>query len=675
MSKSEAQLRKIELPLPPEVVEKDRKEKEAARRKNRQSLRVVEGGKSAKSLRKTAEQEQEEHLEKIRAAKSFDHKVETIRTLHEDYKSEQESLMQREMELRSELEDILGPLEGNTAEEIREHHMTGWHKVKDFFRGLSGDKSAKERATPLLKKLGEIQTKRKALHDKQVNISIASLRATAEEQPKSLEQQTAEAWTPPAKIMQAHKDQELLDIANKMFPAIEETAEYKEKAKQEKMINDSIDMMGGVKEEMSDEEKTERRARGRADSARLWDEVNRMIEIMRVPDTDFTALDYVELAARAQKADSDNQPARAASIRGLLNKMNVKLGYAVGQDPVTGAGMGGSRLNEAKTLGGNISRAEQSKVAERLTGVKSESSAQEKSAKETDQTFDKPLSIEWATAKLPGAAAEWNKMKDRMVLNMETSKAVIRDHIDILAQEINGIDDLTSDVYRNFNAIKNIRQGDPAEATMYVMLKAISEGVISLSEGEKKAQAAVRRALKDINRSIAAVTAPVEKTPSSKTLRTPPRRSDEEADVLDQSEEILKRAVSSEMLRAATLPDKTPSQRANKKLAESMAEINELEAQTETDKELATPKHVIDALVYGLPEEAVESYRKAMTKFYENDNAQKRRDVLKVLRGLDAKFGLRSSKTAQRIAITLTEALEKPQPKVTKKPRSVRKAA
>jgi|GEM_PF-6828535 len=641
-------------------------------RKKRPSLRVIEGGKRerARTLRKTEEVESKSHLEKIRSAGGFEEKVKTIRTLHAEYRARQDELLEKEQEIRGELEDILGPLEGNTPEEIRAHHLSGINKVKDWLTSITGRKSAKELAAPLLKKLQAVQNERVALHEKQVDISISSLRIpTEEETAKSVRQQAAEAWTAPkteeepyAEVSEAEfltpeqakmekSKEEAVTLARETFPKEEETAEFKDKQELEQRTGMCVDLFGGIKEGMSDEEIAERRTRGRAEGARLWDEVNRMIQIMHISDTDFTAMDYVELAAKMQMAETDNRPATAKNIKTLLTKMNQKLGYAPGQDPLAEGG-------------------------------------------KPEIASTQPMSLEWAKNLLtPDTARQaWDNVRGRMIFNMDLAKTLIRKSIGTLVDEVKSIKGLESEGYQQIDAIKNINQGDPAEATMYVMLKALAEGNISLSEGDKKAAVLVKRALADINRKLLAeeLVSAVKPEKAKKKERT----NDELADELDK----LGADPFFQSVEAEAAAKKKPEFRTNDELADELDKlgadpffqsVEEAAAQDNAilqeqgPLERSTPDQLIETLVYGLPKKAAEDYTLALRKFYGTNDMDKQFAILRVLRKLDTKYKLEGSKTAERIRKTLMEKMdlikkekeERAKPKTKKKTPSLRKAA
>jgi len=625
-------------------------EKPASERRKRPSLRVVEGGKRerVRTLRKTEEEEKLSHLDALRRAGEFggtDAQEKTIRTLHAGYGARMDELMEKEQEIRSRLEDILGPLEGSTPEEIRAHHLSGMNKVKDWLTSITGRKNAKESAAPLLKKLQAIQNEKAELHEKQIDVSITSLRMppveyqtrkeTPEESDALIKRLFPSVGAVPETELEARlkqKREESEKLERKLFPPVEETLGYQEKQEIEKRTNEYIEMLGGVKEGMSNSEAEQARARGRAEGTRLWDEVNRTVQLMNIPDTDFTAMDYVELAAKMQKAEAGMRPEIYKNIKLLLAKMNDRLGYAAGQDPLTGAGMGASRMLEMRGLGQNRARNEQEGYATRATGMESRTEELPHRAEREKQT-NQPLTLEWAKTLLtPDAASRsWNEIQSRMIFDREQAKAIVGKRIDSLAGEINGIKDLESSSYKNFNAIKNISQGDPAEATMYVMLKALAEGNINLSDGDRDAAAAVRRALSDIDRELIAAAYP------DRAKKEQERQKREE--------------LAGELIRLGKEPFIRDMEEETDEPAEN-AILHEPE-----QLERSTPDHVIEALVYGLPKKASEDYTLALRKFYGTNDMDKQFAILRVLRNLDVKYKLEGSKTAERIRKTLMERM------------------
>lgn len=109
---------------------------------------------------------------------------------------------------------------------------------------------------------------------------------------------------------------------------------------------------------------------GREKAMRMWDAIQQQMSLMEKESGpfSFSALEYVHTAAERDKSYREDEEMMGELFQKEIDQMNRELGYPEGMDPSTGSGMGASRLQEARALGGRKkTRAEQER--EQVAGI------------------------------------------------------------------------------------------------------------------------------------------------------------------------------------------------------------------------------------------------------------------------------------------------------------------
>ena len=261
---------------------------------------------------------------------------------------------------------------------------------------------------------------------------------------------------------------------------------------------------------------------GKDTASQIWEQANLMAgnatEEEAAKKFGCSRLEFVNawaeyVAIRNNKNASDDET--KSKLR-AARAYTIRLGLPDDYNPIDNP-TGASRPLEMRALGGNQARAEQASMAERASGIRTEQAQPEKRG-EKREMFKEPFTIEWANTLLPTAAQEWQKISYRLATadrgTQEAMKSVIQDEINLLSAKLKNLSGV-SEAYQNFDRINSVNQGNPPEATRYVMLKVFTEGgYIGTELNDMEAKNTVAHTIKAIDSRLNRLSqAAVEATP------------------------------------------------------------------------------------------------------------------------------------------------------------------
>jgi hypothetical protein len=348
---------------------------------------------------------------------------------------------------------------------------------------------------------------------------------------------------------------------------------------EQKIINQTIESFGG--------EKT-----GKAKAGEIWDLANQMMgknssEVEAQRQFGFTRMEYVEAWADLSKANlkKDEELIEAMELR--VYNMTKKLLGEDGKNLTKKrfdsewnllAGSGASRLAKMRGIGQNISRQESANVEKKISGMEAVRPTVEGSRNIEYGNEREAFSLNWTMELLPTANSEWTKVAEK-ISNQARTKGereamlmVINDEIQTLNEKLQKMDKI-SEEYKQLDRIQNITQGNPPEATRYVMLKVFTDGAfIGTEPNDSEAKKAVQKTIQSIDKKITTLSQEVQKRPSlrkSKELpdtlkdEAPPTFRDEDIPTIKDEEE----PPTLKVKKAPTLKNKPKTLRAPKKPA------------------------------------------------------------------------------------------------------------
>jgi len=226
---------------------------------------------------------------------------------------------------------------------------------------------------------------------------------------------------------------------------------------------------------------------GQKRSAEIWQEIyDHKNELLKSPSLDeaekakLEALDpiyYVTQSALRDKALQNKDLDATGKHNANIDEINKLLGYPEGMNPSTGEGMGTSPRKETRGLGKNRARSEMSRMAEKASGISSRS-YEANVIRKQERIAEPAYTIEWASQLMPNAKAEWDNVSKLINSNSVKARKTVNEEIKNITGRIKEMLEAggeISDEYHGINKIKSLRIGSPAEATRYVMLKALSE--------------------------------------------------------------------------------------------------------------------------------------------------------------------------------------------------------
>jgi hypothetical protein len=257
---------------------------------------------------------------------------------------------------------------------------------------------------------------------------------------------------------------------------------------------------------------------GRERSAQIWQEINdHRNELLKSPSMKaaerkkLEALDpiyYVNQSALRDKALQEEDLDAAGKHNDKIDGINKLLGYPEGMNPSTGEGMGRAPQKETRALGKNIARQEASTMAAKTTGARTRSF--ERGSSKRERISEEAYTIEWAANLLPNTRAEWDNVSNLIKTDAPKTKKVINNEIKDVVSGIQDVIDSgaeVSDEYHGLKKLPRMRTGSPAEATRYVMLKALSE-LAPQTEDDEAIQRRLVDAVADIDHKLADLQGP-----------------------------------------------------------------------------------------------------------------------------------------------------------------------